>query len=631
MLLKRIRALRMISFLILLSLLITSFSLQATGDGTGDYPPPIDEEWVISQDTYIHGETITVDHNITITNGTTLTLDNTTLILNAPDYGDLWISVKEGGELNIINNSKLMEGETKVNYEFIYEDGSSGTISDSDIANCGWDDGGTFLSSGGILIASDNVTVANSSIHNNYIGFVIFASSPKIENNDIHDNLKYGIILINGSSEIKGNDISLNPIGIYSLYSSPKLKDNIIRDNGDGARIYYSEFSLEGDRFSSNSPDDCTTGTCSAQESGKGFYLEGSILNAIDVEFSDNSRSLISYYSNLSIHGSTFSGSSLDGIYAEYSQGDLTNNSFLNNYRYGIKWMYSELDLDPSNSFTENTGEARMVLEWDVVVNVKDANGDWVPNADMTFEGEGKSYSATTTILGMGIKAIAEYVITNDGTKVNYNPYTITASKTASWDGITYQNSTTKEITNNTQFDLIIPLKKSDLVIDDITFSETPKVNNKVKIKIKISNTGEAAANNVTLIVTQKDPSGKTSIVNKTTFSIGPGHDMTLNIPWTPGEDGDTTVFAEVDNTKNIKELDEDNNELEKSVDVAQKDAPLFEDSFFMAGLITFLIILAGVGIYILTFRKKVEDLRKGEDPEKVDDPENIEGQEKEE
>jgi hypothetical protein len=48
---------------------------------------------------------------------------------------------------------------------------------------------------------------------------------------------------------------------------------------------------------------------------------------------------------------------------------------------------------------------------------------------------------------------------------------------------------------------------------------------------------------------------------------------------------------------------------MEISVGVSQKDTPLFDDSYFMAGLITFLVILFGVLIYILTFRKKVSEI----------------------
>jgi parallel beta-helix repeat protein len=603
----KIWALRLFEVLFIALLIITQFSFQAISEGTGDYPPPANNDWVITQNTYIHAETFTVEHNITIESGGSLTLDNSTLILNSPDYGDLWIIVKNGGELNIINNSKLMEGETTVNYDFMYENGSSGEISDSEVANCGWDDGGTFLSSGGILIASENVIVANSSIHNNYMGMVIFGASPIIENNEISDNLKYGIILINSSSQIFGNKLSLNPVGIYSLYSSPELENNEIRDNGDGARFYYSAISMEGDKFSSNSPDDCATGACSSQESGKGIYLEGCNLTLQGVEISTNSKGLLVYYSSLDIQNSTFSDNTIDGISAEFSEGNFLNNVFSGNLWYGIRWMYSPLDVDSSNSFLDNTGSARIVLEWEVIVNVKDTKGDWVSNADLYFEGVGNSYSATTTILGTISKSVAQYIIANDGSKIEYNPYMITATKTASWDGVDYENSTSIQITENTELDIVIPLKKSDLVINEIGFSDTPRVGNKVNIRIKVSNIGEAAANNASIVLSQKDSQGKTSIVNKSTFSIGPGQDTTLSFSWIPDEDGETLVFAELDNTKNIKEVNEDNNELEISINVYQKEGPLFEDAYFMAGLITFLIILAGVSIYILALRKNGE------------------------
>jgi hypothetical protein len=220
----------------------------------------------------------------------------------------------------------------------------------------------------------------------------------------------------------------------------------------------------------------------------------------------------------------------------------------------------------------------------------------------------GNSDSATTTILGQTVINVAQYIISNDGIKTEYNPYVITAKKLAPWDGVEYQNSTTAEITNNTDLDIVIPLKKPDLVLSDIGFSKTPKEGSKVNIKIKVANQGEAAANNVSLVVTQKDSKGKSSIVDKSAFSIGANQDITLSISWTPEEDGDITVFAELDDTKNIKETDEDNNEMEVAVEVSQKDAPLFDDSYLMAGLITFLVILFGVVIFILTFRKKVSE-----------------------
>lgn len=609
---KRSWALRSIGLFFTVSILLVGGMIQISfhgfSEGTGDYPPPVNDEWIITSDTYVRGETLTVSNNITIEDGGKLTLDNTTLIVNATDYGDIWISVKTGGELNIINNSKVTEGQSEVNYDFVFKNQSKGLISQSEISDCGWDDGGSFQSSSGILIFSDEIEIANSTISYCYSGIIAFGASPKIENNMIKDNLKYGIVLVNSSSQIIGNKISTNPIGIYSLYSDPNLVDNEIFDNGDGARFYYSTISISGGKFTSNSPNDCTTGACSSQESGKGLYVEASELTADAVEFSENSRGLILQYAIVEINNSKFSDNLIDGLTGEFVEATLTNNLFSNNARYGIKWMYTPLEVYSSNTFENNNGEARIILEWEVMVRVTDSLGDWVSNAEVEFKGVGNSDSAITTILGQTVIDVAQYIISNDGIKTEYNPYVITAKKLAPWDEVEYQNSTTVQITNNTDLDIVIPLKKPDLVLSDIDFSDTPKEGSKVNIKIKVTNQGEAAANNVSLVVTQKESSGKSSIVNKSVFSIGANQDLTLSISWTPEKDGDTTVFAELDNTKNIKETDEDNNEMEVAVEVSQKDTPLFEDSYFMAGLITFLIILFGVLIYILTFRKKVSE-----------------------
>jgi parallel beta-helix repeat protein len=583
-------------------------SFQGVGEGTGDYPPPSDGDWIITSETHIQEETLTFERNIVIQDGGKLTLDNVTLILNASNYGELWISVKNGGELNIINNSKLMQGTSEVNYDFMYENGSSGKISESEIRDCGWDDGGTFLSTGGVLISSEDVVVENSSFHHNYMGIITFSVSPKIANNEITDNLKYGITLVNSSSQIIGNKISFNPVGIYSLYSDPKIIDNEIMDNGDGARFYYSSVSIKGGEFSSNSPDDCTTGACSADESGKGLLVEASNLTMDGVEVSYNSKGLIAQYSLVELNNCTFRDNLVDGISGEFSEANMSYNLFANNTRYGINWMYTLLEVDDTNIFSENTGEARIIQLWDVKVRVIDSSGDWISNAKIEFEGSGNSYSSTTTITGMATKAVAEYIITNDGIKVDYNTYKVTAKKKASWDGVEYSNYTTEEIIYNTEIDVVIPLKKPDLLVKKIEFSKTPVVDSEVKIKVKVANEGDTIANNVSIVVTQKDSSGRSQIVNKSTFSIGPLQELTMTFKWTPYVDGDTSVIAELDSTKNIKETNEENNELEVTVDVSQKAAPLFDDSYFMAGLIMFIIIFIGVALYLLTFKKKVNE-----------------------
>ncbi|MEE9151685.1 MAG: right-handed parallel beta-helix repeat-containing protein [Thermoplasmata archaeon] len=580
--------------------------MNSSGEGTGDYPPPLQGDWIITSDTYVQNENITLSRNITIQDGVKLTLDNVTLIINASNYGNARITVKNGGEFIIINNSAIMEGETQVNYDFMFENGSRGLIQKSTIKDCGWNDGGTWQSTGGILIMSDDVIIENSTIRNSYIGILIISSSPIIRFNVINDNLKYGVFLVNDSAQIIGNEIAFNPVGLYSLYSEFTLSENEILDNGDGVRIYYSNIYMDEDQISSNDRDDCSSGTCGPTESGKGIYIEDSNVSMSNVGISGNSDDgLVAHYSRLDIQNSTFSGNLGDGIEGYYSEANLKNNIFDDNSDYGIQWRYTSLEVDGTNTFPQNNGLGRIIQEWEVNVEITDSYGDEVFQASIEFEGNGTTYT-TTSIVGIAKEAIAEYEMANDGSHIDHNPYTITAKKTAPWDGIEYSNSTVMDIRGNTLINMSIPLEKPDLKVESIDFSETPKVGSEVKIKVKISNIGDALANNVSIIITQKNSFGKTNVIKKTTFSIYSDEEKVVSIDWIPEQEGEAVIKVVVDNTKNVNEKDEENNEIEKIVNVQEKDVPFYEERYFLAGLISFLFILAGLVIYILALGKKM-------------------------
>lgn len=600
--------------LIITSILSSNlFSLGGKGDGTGDYPPPTQEDWIITSDTYVKNENITFERNITIESGGKLTLDDVRLKINASNYGNARIRVKNGGELNIINNSMISEDKTFVNYDFIYENGSRGLILDSTIKDCGWNDGGTFQSTGGILVATDNVLIENSTIEHNYVGIVVISSSPIIMYNEIRDNQKYGIFLLNSSGQIIGNDIAVNPVGVYSLYSDFYLSENVIRDNGDGTRFLYSNISIDGGRITSSSPEDCGTGSCSSTETGKGIYVESSNLTMDGVNISENNDGLTAYNSRLEIQNSTFSDNLGDGIFGTYSEIDLMNNVFSNNSWYGIYWRFTSLEVDDSNIFTQNNGKGRIISKWNVIVNVTDSYGDRVNNAVVYLNGGFDDftvqYSKNTYLLGTAEMDVAEYEIDNDGTYIDYNPYNITVKKTAPWDGIEYSNSTSMEIGENLAINMSIPLKKPDLKVESIDFSDGPKVGKRVKINIEISNIGDATANDVQVIVTQKDSLGKTLVVNKTNVSIDPSQSLKLSIAWKPELEGETLVKAVIKTTYDEKDGNKENNELETAINVGEKEQPFYEEPYFMAGLTSFLIILVGVSIYILSLKKRIGEV----------------------
>jgi parallel beta-helix repeat protein len=586
---------------------VPRFSQDAKADGTGNFPPPTQGEWIITNDTYLSNENLIIQGNITIENGGILTLDHTTLQLNGENYGDILIWVKEGGELNIINNSVLKQGDTQINYDFVFENGSRGSILNSTIRDCGWDDGETFQSTSGLLIESDDVIIENSILKKNFYGIIIVGASPIIKNNNITDNIKYGIFILTSTLEITGNDISLNPIGISSYRSELHLLDNDIFDNGDGSKFYISDVFITNGEISSNDPADCETGECSADETGKGVYVSFTSLIMENVLVDENSEGLIAAYSELTVRNSTFSRNSDDGILGENSQISLYNNIFSNNDGYGIRWKYMELEVDSTNSFIQNYGEGRIRFEWEVKVNVTDSKGDHVTTATVTLDNSASTFRSVGFSNPSGFIEfdVPEYEIANNGSTIFHNPYTLSAKKTASWDNVEYSNQTTIDITDNMDIDITIPLKKPDVRVDSVDFSSDPKVDSDIKIIVKFTNIGGAQARNVTVIVILMDPSNSTTRINSTKISVNPAESTEVRLSWVPEKTGETTIRVSL-NT-NYDEQDKSNNEMELVVNV-KEDVPFYEEPYFVAGIVSSVIILVGIAIYLLTLRKKSKD-----------------------
>lgn len=577
------------------------------GEGSGDYPPPNQGDWIITQDTTITNEDITVHGNITVSENATLTLDQVTLAINASDYGNAFLRVKNGAVLNMINNSMLVEGETQVNYDFVFENGSAGTIANSTIKNCGWNDGGTFQSTGGILIMSDNVTIADSTITECYIGIVVFRSSPVIRNNNITANLKRGIYFWSGSPEITGNEISVTPIGVIGLESEIILINNIIRDCGDATTFYYSNVTIIGGSITSNSRDDCSTGACSASESGKGMYIEGSKLFMDGVAVSGNDDYGISATTTeLDIVNCNFSDNFGSGIVAIYSYGNLSDNEIGGNSGYGVSMISDTVAVKDSNSFTDNNELGRVRMAWELSVFVTDFYGTKVSHATIDIQGNGTQITTNTTYSGLAFEIIPEYLIDNTGMRKEYNPYMITASKTAAWDGVEYSNSTGVQMKENIDLDMSIPMVSPDPTVDSIVFSSDVTIGKDNTIKVTIKNIGDAAANDVEVTVYETDSENGKSIVNRTTISVAADDSIELSISWEPELTGESTI--EVSITTGYDELDSENNRMESTVNVKEKEPSLLEGIYFTGFVVAFLIILVGVTLYsVILLRKKTK------------------------
>jgi hypothetical protein len=201
-----------LSFIIIISSLagIISNSL-----GTGSEPDEVftGSSGRASRDVYIEtdpmistmvpytNQTVYLNDNLTIINGGTFKLVNSTLIVNksvSPAY-DYKIFVGFGGSLILMKNSTI-KNQITGDYELEFGLGSTGTIEDSTIENCG------YTSGLGIYVRSNDVTFSNSYLDSNYNGINCFNATPTIINSDIY-NSRNSAIICNNSEVTVSNTI----------------------------------------------------------------------------------------------------------------------------------------------------------------------------------------------------------------------------------------------------------------------------------------------------------------------------------------------------------------------------------------------------------------------------------------
>jgi parallel beta-helix repeat protein len=483
-----------------------------------------------------------------------------------------------------------------------FEKGSVGILTDSIIESCGWNDFDIGMSTGGILVESDDVIFENCTIQYNYFGIILNRASTTISNSTITGNFKDGLVVYYGDIDIIGTDIHFNSQGMFLFITNVTIKDSTIEDNGDGISALFANVNIENTSISSNNFYNCNDVGCQSTGEGLALNFASSEVEIKDCNISDNDEGIILGSSVLEVSNTTFEGNSRDAIESQSSEVTAWDNLFKNNLGYGVRSRYSPISLHDSNTFVSDEGEGRVIVEWSLRINVTDSYGDRIPSAHLTLVSKDLTYMGITGIEGSHLATIAEYIIMNDGQKVDYNPYTVTATKEVFWTDENYTGTKSVTIHDDMEMELMIPLYKPNLRIDKIEVAEDPVQDEAVQLIITFSNIGNASAKDVEILTTQILSNNLTKIINVSTVDIDSGSTGSVTIDWIPAYMGDITVKASIDPSNFLSEEDEENNVLTKPVSVEEaKEDPEEDDYFWMiiATVIAIAVIITIVSIII--------------------------------
>jgi hypothetical protein len=368
----------------------------------------------------------------------------------APSHGD-WViendthvfneTIIVNGDLNVTNNSTLTLENVKllINSSFtyiheIYVDwGATLNIFNSSISslnehysfevngNMTIENSNISRTSGGILIKYGDVLISNSTFHNNFGAALACFGSPTITHNYIHSN-SIGIVTSHFSAPyIFNNTIKFNEWGIIS---------NVV-----------GLATIIGNDITNNSED--------------GIVVE---------------------LGHLEIHKNTIAFNGGYGIKSIDASINATNNKIFGNKLWGIYSRKGPI-FQNGNYFEINgiyNGQGDIILEWEVLFRVFDANNESVHGVNITvYDLQNNLVWGGDTVGNARTVFIREYEYNNNGTKLNHTPHTVIVKKDDDSNSTTFDVSESKPaIFESLTVNIILEIEDKDETVIDSSPSE---------------------------------------------------------------------------------------------------------------------------------------------------------------
>ena len=396
--------------------------------------------WIVRFEEVWINETVILNGNLTIEDEGSLTFRNITLIMNCTMDGEYGILVKDGGKFYILDydgnpesendRSNITAFDKDFEYKFLVDSGSVFEMKNSELSECGYNNGENGVSY--FTIKTDNILVEYSTIYNNYYG-IYFSSSNfnNINNCSIYKTASKAILMHSSNNNYIDNNIIYKNYyeGIFLSGSNRNIiSNNKIYNNLDDGLILYID-----------SNNNLISNNNIIFNSKVGIKLFSSNNNQIINNSIDNNEDGIYLYSsnNTNIKNNHILNCLRWGIYSKLSIENIVNNSIIYNTQdydfYLLKNSFNTVintQFDEDKLYIKDNSNIQVKYYLNFLVN--DSFGNPISNALIIVKSnENDSFDKSSLTKSDGRRKwikVTEY-IQNETNKTYFTPHTITVSK----------------------------------------------------------------------------------------------------------------------------------------------------------------------------------------------------------
>jgi len=380
----------------------------------------------------------------------------------------------------------------------------------------------------------------------NFVGYSAETARFEFDNVTISDGTEAAI-------DIEGSELMLSNLTIEGC--------------GNGVDISSSAVTLRDALITGSTQ--CRPFGCSYTATGTGIAMETASIEMFNVTIDgSNGPALSSYFSLINATSSSFINGNVSGMVMVYSAVNLHSSAIRDNAFWGIESLGYDIDPEELDVLWGN-GLADLRMNMTINVKVFDDHGMWLSHADVTATSTSVTVGPYTTGFG-GSSPTFELPLYEwtDGTEgFSFNPWTFTVVFGE------FQNATEVDLLLGLQqIDLIVPVPRADMVIERIKASDTIALDEVATLRATVANNGNHTLEAAVLTFYYRDDNGFQRVIGETSIGpIAPGESEEGSVTWIPDIEGKYAIVAFVDVDDDVDEENEDNNRMERDLEVSDE------------------------------------------------------------